>query len=226
MKIEVISMIKILIVEDDLEIQRILKYFLEENDYGVNQAYDGIQAIETIDDTIDLVLLDVMLPKIDGFAVLEIIRNRSNIPVIMITALGSEKDQLRGFDLQVDDYVTKPFSIPILIKKIEAVLRRVNKTEQKILTYKDLQIDFDGMYVTVNNNEVKLTVKEFEIVCEMFMNQGIVLTRELLATKLWGDETFCDDRIINIHIKNIRQKLGVDYIKTVRGAGYKIEKLC
>lgn len=218
-------MIKILVVEDDFEIQRLLKSFLVASNYSVVQALDGMKALEAFDNTIDLVLLDIMMPKFDGFTVCEMLRKTTSVPIIMITALDSERDQLKGFDLRVDDYITKPFSVPILMRKIEAVLRRVNKVEKKILVYKDLHIDMDGMTVFVRGSEVKLTSKEFEILREIITHPGIVLTREVLVTKIWGDEMYCDDRIINIHIKNIRQKLGVDYIQTVRGAGYKIEEL-
>ncbi len=217
-------MIKILLIEDDIEIQNILKSFLEENDYEIFQAFDGISALENYEN-MDLILLDVMLPKIDGFSVLELIRKKSDIPVIMLTALGSELEQLKGFDLGADDYIVKPFSIPILFRKIELVLRRENKISKKIIEYKDLKIDLEGMKVTVRDIETKLTAKEFEILSELFIHQGIVLTRDVLVTRIWGDETFCDDRIVNIHMKNIRQKLGVDYIKTIRGVGYKVEKL-
>ncbi len=217
-------MIKILIAEDDIEIQSLLKSFLEENNYYIMQAFDGISILENYENA-DLILLDIMLPKIDGFSVLELIRKKSDIPIIILTALGGEVEQLRGFDYGADDYITKPFSVPILLRKIESVLRRVNKISKKLIVYKDLEIDLEGMRVAVKNKEIKLTAKEFEILAELFMHQGIVLTRDVLVTKIWGDETFCDDRIVNIHIKNIRQKLGVDYIKTMRGAGYKIEKL-
>lgn len=214
----------ILIVEDDIEIQRLLKSFLEEHSYHIEQAYDGVTALSEYHNA-DLVLLDVMLPKIDGFSVLELIRKHSDIPVIMITALDTEQDQLKGFDFGADDYITKPFSIPILIRKIEVVLRRANKITNNLIVYKELKIDLDGMTVFVNDVEIKLTTKEFEILTELFMHQGVVLSRDVLVTKVWGDETFCDDRIVNIHIKNIRQKLGADYIQTIRGAGYKVEKL-
>ena len=216
-------MINILIVEDDIEIQRLLKSFLEENDYKVNQVYDGAEALASCDN-IDLILLDIMLPKIDGFSVLELIRKKSDVPVIMITALHTERDQLKGFDLGADDYITKPFSVPVLLRKIGIVLRRANKIQKNVITYKEIQIDLEGMSVSVNGTDIKLTTKEFEILSTLFMHQGVVLTRDVLVTKVWGDETFCDDRIVNIHIKNIRQKLGVDYIETVRGAGYKVEK--
>lgn len=215
----------ILIIEDDLEIGRILRSFLEDNNYKVSTALDGAEGLLTFGEHIDLVLLDVMLPTIDGFSVLEQLRKKTDTPVIMITALSSEADQLKGFDRGVDDYITKPFSIPILLRKIDLVLRRADKIQKKVITYREMQIDLEGMSVSVNGTDVKLTTKEFEILAELFMHQGRVLTRDVLVTKVWGDETFCDDRIVNIHIKNIRQKLGVDYIETIRGAGYKVEKL-
>ena len=220
-----IQLINILIIEDDIEIQHLLSSFLRKHHYNVLQAFDGLEALHLFESSIDLVLLDVMLPKLDGYKVLEHLRKHSDVPVLMLTALHSELDQIKAFDLQADDYVPKPFSLPILIRKIESILRRVNKLDKKIIHYHELLIDLEGMVVKVNEQEIKLTVKEYEILCAIFLNPGIVMTREMLVTKIWGDESFCDDRIINIHIKNIRKKLGVDYIKTIRGAGYKIDRL-
>lgn len=218
-------MIKILVVEDDTEIQQSLKTFLCDTGYEVVQAYDGLQAISLFDDSIQLVLLDLMLPKIDGFDVCKKIRETSLIPIIMLTALDGEHEQMKGFDLRIDDYITKPFSVSILLRKIEAVLRRTMKDEiSDFLIYKNLKIDLVGMNIYVNEQKVEFTAKEFQIVLELFSHQGVVFTRDMLLTKLWGYEAFYDDRVINTHMRNIRKKLGVDYIKTIRGVGYKIEK--
>ena len=219
-------MIKILVVEDDVEIQRSLCTFLTETGYEVVSAMDGLEAITLFDDSFHLVLLDLMLPKIDGFAVCGRIRSKSVIPIIMLTALSGEQEQMRGFDLKIDDYITKPFTVSILLRKIEAVLRRTMKDEfADYIVYEDLKIDLVGMNVLIQDKPIDLTAKEYQIVLEMFSHQGIVITRDILLTKLWGFEAFYDDRVINTHMRNIRKKLGVDYIGTVRGVGYKVEKL-
>ena len=219
-------MIKILVVEDDLEIQQSSKIFLEDSGYTVSIANDGIEALELFDSSVNLVLLDLMLPKMDGFAVCKRIREISQVPIIMLTALNSEHDQIRGFDLKVDDYVAKPFSISILLRKIQAVLRRTIPNEiENNLIYKDVTIDLIGMTVSVNNLDVGLTAKELNIVLELFTHQGVVFTRDMIFNKLWGYDECFDDRVINTHMRNIRRKMGVDHIKTIRGVGYKVEKL-
>lgn len=219
-------MIKILVVEDDLEIQRSLSTFLTETGYQVVQALDGLEAITLFDDSFHLVLLDLMLPKIDGFAVCQRIRSKSVTPIIMLTALDGEQEQLRGFDLKIDDYITKPFSVSILLRKIEAVLRRTLKDViADSIVYRDLKIDLVGMNIYVADIHIDMTAKEYQILLELFSHQGIVITRDMLLSKLWGFEAFYDDRVINTHMRNIRKKLGVDYIDTVRGVGYKVEKL-
>ncbi len=217
------ALIHILIVEDDEQIQFLLCSFLEEHGFSVRQAFDGLSALTHVQNA-DLILLDVMLPQLDGLSVLAHIRETSDVPVILLTALGSERDQLAGFDGGADDYIVKPFSVPLLLRKIEVALRRANKMQKNRIIYRNLEIDTEGMQALIDGVDCKLTTKEFAILLELFTHQGIVLSRDVLVTKVWGDETFCDDRIVNIHIKNIRAKLGVDYIQTVRGAGYKVEK--
>lgn len=172
-------------------------------------------------------ILDVTLPKLDGFAVCELIRKQSQVPIIMLTALSGEGEQIRGLDLQVDDYLTKPFSMPILIRKIAAVLRRQNRREEapKTLIYREMVLDLDAYKVTINQECVELTPREFEILRELLLHQGRILTRENLLASLWKYEFFGDERIIDTHIKNIRKKLGgADYIETIRGVGYRIDK--
>ena len=201
----------ILIVEDDLDIQELLKNFLQEVGYAVTLASDGIEAISLFASThFDLILLDIMLPKIDGFTVCELIRKQSSVPIIMLTALNGEDEQIRGLDLQVDDYITKPFSMPILVRKIGAVLRRssmIPEQEHQTITY-----SFD------------LTQREFEVLRELLLNQGRVLTRQNLLDKLWKYDFYGDERVVDTHIKNLRKKLGIDFIQTIRGVGYKIDK--
>ncbi len=220
-------MFKILVIEDDKDISELLKFFLEDNGYSVRIADNGIEGIEMYRyESIDLILLDILLPKVDGYMVCKTIRKESDIPIIMITALTSEDEQIRGYDLKVDDYVTKPFSMPVLLKKVAAVLRRINgDQEKKILFYKDLVLDTDNYRVSLKEKTIDLTKKEFEILRELLMNQNKIITRELLLGKVWKYEYFGNDRIVDNHIKNIRKKLGVDYIETIKGVGYRIDKV-
>lgn len=223
---------KILIVEDDIDIQDILKNHLIDARYEVAVASDGVAGIAMFDDTIDLVLidlvlLDIMLPKIDGYGVCEVIRKRSQVPIIMLTALSDEENQLRGFEQQIDDYIPKPFSPKILLCKIAAILRRrtAENQNQSLLTYKELSMDVDGFHVYQGGNEVVLTSKEFALLRLMIENQGKVFTRQMLLDQLWAEDLEVEDRIVDSHIKNIRKKLNADYIKTIRGVGYRIDKV-
>ena len=209
---------KILIVEDDIDIQDILKNHLIDAGYEVAVASDGVNGIAMFDDTIDLVLLDIMLPKIDGYGVCEVIRKRSQIPIIMLTALSDEENQLRGFEQQIDDYIPKPFSPKILLCKI------AENQNPSLLTYKELNMDVDGFHVYQDGNEVVLTSKEFALLRLMLENQGKVFTRQMLLDRLWADDLEVEDRIVDSHIKNIRKKLNADYIKTIRGVGYRIDQ--
>lgn len=221
-------MAKILIVEDDLDIQELLQNFLQEAGYEVSIANDGIEAVSLFSTAhYDLILLDVMLPKIDGFTVCELIRKQSQIPIIMLTALSGEKEQIKGLDLQVDDYITKPFSMPVLVRKIAAVLRRSNmipNQEHQTISYDNLILDFDSYEATVDGISYELTQREFEVLRELLLNQGRVLTRHNLLAKLWKYDFYGDERVVDTHIKNLRKKLGIDFIQTIRGVGYKIDK--
>lgn len=218
----------ILIIEDEKAIQNIIKAFLEDAGYTTVLADDGLEGIEQFHKcSPDLVLLDLMLPKIDGFAVCELIRKESHIPVIMLTARDDDDSQLKGFDALADDYITKPFTMPLVMRRIEAVLRRTeqgNQTENTIIHYKDISLDIDSFTVLVNGENISLTTREFEILKLLLENQGRVFTRDNLLNTIWGYDYFGDAKIANTHIKNIRRKLGVDYIDTIRGVGYKIEK--
>ena len=218
---------KILIVEDDVDIQDILKNHLIDAGYKAIVASNGVAGIAMFDDTIDLVLLDIMLPKIDGYGVCEVIRKRSQVPIIMLTALSDEGNQLRGFEQQIDDYIPKPFSPKILLCKISAILRRRTAENQKrpLLTYRELSMDIDGFHVYHSGNEVVLTNKEFALLRLMLENQGKVFTRQMLLERLWPEDLEVEDRIVDSHIKNIRKKLNDDYIKTIRGVGYRIDKV-
>lgn len=220
---------KLLIVEDDPAIQAVLLDFLTEAGYQALAANDGVEALAAFSaQPFDLILLDVMLPRLDGFGVCEVIRQKSQVPIIMLTALDSEQDQIRGLDLLVDDYITKPFSLPVLIRKIGAVLRRgAGRPEgSQTITYRELTLDLDGYRAYVEGKNADLTPREFEILRELLSHQGRILTRQNLLETLWKYEFFGDERIIDTHIKNLRKKLGVgDYIETVRGVGYRIDKL-
>ena len=221
-------MSEILIVEDDLSIQALLHDFIEEAGHSVILAADGVEALAKYSDhSFDLILLDIMLPKIDGYSVCEFIRQKSDVPIIMLIALDSEENQLKGLDLQADDYITKPFSMPVLLRKIAAVLRRSAKQadEPQTITYKDLTLDLDGYKVYIQKESIDLTPREFEILRELTTHQGRILTRQNLLQTLWKYEFFGDERIIDTHIKNLWKKLGTaDYIETIRGVGYRIDK--
>lgn len=218
----------ILIVEDDMDIQELLREFLKEAGYEVASASDGIEAMELFaKNKYDLILLDIMLPKIDGFGVCELIRKQSQVPIIMLTALGGEEEQIRGLDLQVDDYITKPFSVPILIRKIAAVLRRSGQTQEeghKTIAYQNLLLDLDNYTAMVDGTAYELTQREFEVLRELLTHQGRIMTRQNLLDKLWRYDFYGDERVVDTHIKNLRKKLGIEFIQTVRGVGYKIDK--
>lgn len=219
---------KILVVEDDFDIQEILLNFLQEAGYDVTVANDGVEALSVFtDNQFDLILLDIMLPKIDGFGVCELIRKQSQIPIIMLTALSGEEQQIRGLDLQVDDYITKPFSMPVLVRKIAAVLRRSNHQKDDkhcTVSYQNLVLDLDSYTAVIDGNAYELTQREFEVLRELLTHQGRVLTRQNLLNKLWKYDFYGDERVVDTHIKNLRKKLGIDFIKTIRGVGYKIDK--
>ncbi len=219
---------KILVVEDDLDIQELLKNFLQEAGYEIISVNDGVEAVSVFPTSqFDLVLLDVMLPKIDGFAVCELIRRQSQVPIIMLTALSGEEEQIRGLDLQVDDYITKPFSTPVLIRKIAAVLRRSSGPQgdgHRTIAYQSLVLDCDSYTATADGAAYELTRREFEVLYELLTHQGRILTRQNLLDKLWRYDFYGDERVVDTHIKNLRKKLGIDFIQTIRGVGYKIDK--
>lgn len=219
---------KILIVEDDLAIQALLHDFIQEAGYEVVLASDGVEALSLFSEQdFDLILLDIMLPKIDGYGVCEVMRKKSDVPIVMLTALDGEQNQIKGLDLQVDDYITKPFSMPILIRKIAAILRRTSKQGEpsRTISYKNLMLDLEAYRAYIENNAVDLTPREFEILRELLTHQGKILTRQNLLQMLWKYEFFGDERIIDTHIKNLRKKLErADYIETIRGVGYRIDK--
>lgn len=216
----------ILVIEDEQAIQNILKAFLEDAGYIVFLAGDGIAGLSSFRELKpDLVLLDLMLPKVDGFAVCEILRNESATPIIMLTALDDEDSQMKGFDVLADDYITKPFSMPLVLRRIEAVLRRAanSGTGTTVLCYKNIMLNPESYVVTAAGEPVSLTAREFEILKLFMENPERVYTRDSLLNLIWGYDFFGDERIVNTHIKNIRKKLGIDCIETIRGVGYKLD---
>lgn len=217
----------ILIIEDEIAIQNILAEPLRACGYEVVTASDGLEGINTFHSYhIDLILLDIMLPKINGYAVCEMIRQEAQTPIILLTALDTEDDQIKGFDLLADDYITKPFSIKLVLKRVEALFRRTEAADMDTDTirYKKLQISAKQRQVLVSGAEVILTQSEFDILLLFLENQGRVFTRDELLNLVWGYEFIGEEKSVNFHIMNLRKKLGVDYIETVRGVGYKVAK--
>ena len=218
-------MATILIVEDEFDIRELLEAYLTNEGYKVIAAENGEEALERFHDGHpDLVLLDLLLPGLDGFLVCRAIREESDLPVIMLTALGSEQSELKGFDLRVDDYIAKPFSMPVLLRRVEAVLRRTMKSPAaRKLAHRALSLDLDGYKAAVNGETIELTGREFALLRVLLQNRGRVLTRQMLLNRVWGYDFYGDERIVDTHIKNLRKKLGVDYIETIRGVGYRID---
>ena len=214
---------KILIVDDEILIRKVIKEYCILENYEVVEAENGIDAIEKIKhDNIDLIVLDVMMPKLDGLSAFKEIKKIKNIPTIVLSARSEEFDKLTGFELGIDDYVTKPFSPKELMARIKAVLKRSKNIEDSYI-YEDLKIDTLGRVVIIDNKEVKLTPKEYELLNYFIENKGIALSREQLLTKVWGYNFFGDDRTVDTHIKMLRNNLGKyrNLIVTVSGVGYK-----
>ena len=218
--------INILIVEDEKEIREGVSEYLSEVGYNVISAEDGMQAIELFkNNKIDLVILDIMLPKANGFVVLNKIRQESNVPVIMLTAMSDDYTQIMSFDEEADDYITKPFSIIVLHKRREALLRRgVKVSENKKWCYGDIEIDFEGYSARKNGENIDLKPKEIKLIELLLKYEGKVLTRAQILDNLWNIEESPNDRVIDVYIKNIRKKLLLDCIVTVKGIGYKFEE--
>lgn len=217
---------RLLVADDENEMRELLYIFLTEAGYEVILAEDGLMAWEIFESqNFDLVLLDIMMPKIDGYGVCELIRKKSDVPVVFLTALDGEEQQLMGYDSRADDYVTKPFSMPILLRKIAVILRRkIDTVAENIIEFKDIVIDKDLMEVMVAGQKLSLTIKEYEILCLFTSRPGYVYTREMIIDLIWRDSDGVEDRVVDSHIKNLRQKIGDGYIETVRGMGYRAIK--
>ncbi|WP_294130766.1 response regulator transcription factor [uncultured Clostridium sp.] len=219
---------KILVVEDDNQIQELIVEFLSSQDYVVDTANDGVEGYEKFKEgEYDLVILDVMMPRLDGHSLCKMIRNiDKEVSIIFLTALGDEENEIKGFDLDADDYISKPFSFNILIKRVEAVLRRKNKekSEDEVLKFEGLKLDLQTFKSYIDGEEIELTLKEFNILKLMISSYPTVVSREKLIEKIWGYDYFGDTRVIDAHMKNIRKKIKKDYIKTIKGVGYVLEK--
>lgn len=220
--------LKILVVDDESRMRKLVRDFLVRKDFEVLEAEDGAQAVDIFfeKNDISLIILDVMMPKMDGWQVCREIRAYSKVPIIMLTAKSDERDELLGFELGVDEYISKPFSPKILVARVEAILRRTTGlTANEVLCAGDIQIDKAAHEVKVNGNNVDLSYKEFELLTYFLENQGIALSREKILNSVWNYDYFGDARTIDTHVKKLRSKLGErgDYIKTIWGMGYKFE---
>ncbi len=218
----------ILIVDDESRIRKLIKDFLTKENYQTLEATDGEEALKIFEENsskIKLILLDVMMPKLDGWSVLRQIRQTSNVPVIMLTARSEEQDQLFGFELGVDEYITKPFSPKILVARIKAILSRSDSKKNETKDYGGILIDTDGRTVTVDGKNIDLSLREYELLKYLLDNENVALSRENILNNVWNYDYYGDSRTIDSHIKKIRHKLGKKgkYIKTIRGVGYKFE---
>ena len=218
----------ILIVDDESRIRKLIKDFIEQEEYSVLEAADGEEAVEQFESNINkvkLVILDVMMPKQDGWSALRQIRQISNVPVIMLTARSEEQDELFGYDLGVDEYVSKPFSPKILIAKIKAILQRTSPKEIEKKNYDGIEIDTEGRNITVDGKQIELSLREYELLKYLLDNENVALSRDKILNNVWNYDYYGDSRTIDSHIKKIRHKLGKKgkYIKTMRGVGYKFE---
>lgn len=219
---------KVLVVDDESRMRKLVKDFLVKKNYQVVEAQDGSEALDIFysDKSIDLIILDVMMPKLDGWQVCRQIRENSKVPIIMLTAKGDEQDELLGFELGVDEYISKPFSPKILVARVDAILRRTNQLENDgIIVVGNIELNKSAHVVKVCNEPIDLSFKEFELLTYFIENMGIALSREKILNNVWNYDYFGDARTIDTHVKKLRSKLGdkADYIKTIWGMGYKFE---
>lgn len=218
----------ILVVDDESRIRKLLRDFFTAKGYQILEAEDGEKAIEVFEENrnkIKLILLDVMMPKLDGWSVLRKIRQESNLPVIMLTARGEEQDELFGFELGVDEYISKPFSPKILVARVEAILKRTMGDTKQLKDYGGIVIDPEGRTVSVDGKLVEMSLREYELLKYLVDNENIALSRDKILNNVWNYDYYGDSRTIDSHIKKIRHKLGKKgkYIETMRGVGYKFE---
>ncbi len=218
----------ILIVDDEQRMRKLIKDFLKAKGYSILEAEDGEKALEVFEENknkITLILLDVMMPKLDGWSVLRQIRQDSKVPIIMLTARGEEQDELFGFELGVDEYIAKPFSPKILVARVEAILKRTSKDTTEVKNYAGIEIDKEGRTIKVEGKTIELSLREYELLIYLIENENIALSRDKILNNVWNYDYYGDSRTIDSHIKKIRHKLGKKgkYIKTMRGIGYKFE---
>ena len=221
-------MSNILVVDDESRMRKLIKDFLQKKEHNVIEAEDGEKAIEIYQNKeikIDLIILDVMMPKLDGWSVLRQIRQNSKVPVIMLTARGEEQDELFGFELGADEYISKPFSPKILVARVEAILKRTKIEEKELKNYGGIVIDSKGRTVKVDGKQVEMSLREYELLKYLMDNENIALSRDKILNNVWNYDYYGDSRTIDSHIKKIRHKLGKKgkYIQTMRGIGYKFE---
>lgn len=220
--------LKILVVDDESRMRKLVRDFLVKAGYEVVEAGDGEEAVDLFlqQKDIALIVLDVMMPKMDGWQVCREVRAYSKVPIIMLTARGDERDELQGFQLGVDEYISKPFSPKILVARIEAILRRTNQvSEEEVLSFGGIEIDKAAHRVLIDGKEIELSYKEFELLTYFVENKGIALSREKILNNVWNYDYFGDARTIDTHVKKLRSKMGEkgDLIKTIWGMGYKLE---
>ncbi len=219
--------LKILVVDDESRMRKLVKDFLVRKNYEVVEAENGEQAVDLFfaDKDIVLIILDIMMPKMDGWQVCKEIRQYSKVPIIMLTAKGDEKDELQGFELGVDEYISKPFSPKILVARVEAVLRRTTATDEEAIEVGGIILDKAAHMVKINGASIDLSFKEFELLSYFVANKGVALSRERILNNVWNYDYFGDARTIDTHVKKLRSKMGEkgDYIKTIWGLGYKFE---
>lgn len=219
--------LKILVVDDESRMRKLVKDFLSKKDFAVLEAGDGEEAVDLFfaDKDISLIIMDVMMPRMDGYEAVRTIRQYSQVPIIMLTAKGEERDELLGFELGVDEYISKPFSPKILVARVEAILRRSKTVKTDSVEVGGIRLDKAAHQVTVDGKPVELSFKEFELLTYFVENQGIALSRENILNHVWNYDYFGDARTIDTHVKKLRSKLGDkgEYIKTIWGMGYKFE---
>ena len=223
------DLVKVLVVDDESRMRKLVHDFLAKQGYTVLEAEDGEQAVDIFFDEknkdISLIILDVMMPKMDGWQVVREVRQYSRVPIIMLTAKSEERDELLGFELGVDEYISKPFSPKILVARVEAILRRANSSLEETIEVGGIVLDHQAHSVKIDGAAIDLSIKEFELLEYFVTNKGIALSREKILNNVWNYDYYGDARTIDTHVKKLRSKMGEkgDYIKTIWGMGYKFD---